>query len=126
MKNILYALLFFTLLTGILYSCYYDNIEYLYPELSTNCDTTNVTFSGSIVTLLQNNCWTCHSNSAASSFGGNIKLQNYADVVAMSDRIRGSILHENGYSAMPKNGGMIDNCSLKQYQLWLSAGKPNN
>ena len=110
----------------LLYSCYYDNMEYLYPSLSGSCDTTNVTFSGSVTSMLQNYCLTCHSNSSATLFGGGYKLQNYSDVSALSDRIRGAIHHESGYSAMPKNGGTLDACTLQQFDTWLAAGKPNN
>lgn len=120
------SIYFLFVLTLIMYSCYYDNMEYLYPELNNNCDTTHVTFSGSVVPILQNNCWSCHSNSSSASFGGNIRLQDYADISAMGDRIRGAIKHESGYSAMPKNGGMIDACSIRQFDIWLSAGKPDN
>ena len=110
----------------LLNSCYYDNLEYLYPTLSSSCDTTNVTFSGSVTAMLQNYCVTCHSNSSAASFGGGYKLQDYADVSAMSDRIRGAINHESGYSAMPKNGGLLDACTIRQFNIWLAAGKPDN
>ena len=111
---------------SLFYSCYYDNLEYLYPSLSSSCDTTHVTFSGSISVMLQNNCLSCHSNSSAALFGGGYQLQNYADVSAFSDRIRGAINHESGYSAMPKNGGSLDACTIRQFDIWLAAGKPDN
>ena len=112
--------------SAIFYSCYYDNMEYLYPEVNSVCDTTNVTFSVSITRMLQNNCWTCHSKSVAPSFGDNIVLQSYNDVSAWSDRIRGAINHENGFSAMPKNTASLDACTIRQYEIWLNSGKPNN
>jgi len=107
-------------------SCYYDSEEALYPALSTSCDTTNVTFSGTIVTILDNNCYSCHSNSTAASYGNNIRLQNYADVLARADRIVGSIKHLDTYSAMPKTGGMIKTCSINQFDIWVRKGMPNN
>jgi hypothetical protein len=125
MKKI--SILLFALVSLIiLYSCYYDNMEYLYPDLNSTCDTSQVTFNGTISVMLQNNCLSCHSNSSAATFGGGIRLQNYSDVSASGDRVRGAINHESGYSAMPKNGGTLDACSIQQFDIWLAAGKPEN
>lgn len=127
MKKILPVLLLALLsFPVIFYSCYYDNMEYLYPEISTNCDTTHITYSGTVAVIMQNNCLSCHSNSVASSFGGGIRLQDYADVSARIDRVIGAVRHLSGYSAMPKNGGSLDACSIRQLEIWVKAGKPNN
>lgn len=107
-------------------SCYYDNEEALYPALNTSCDTTNVTFSGTIVSLLNNSCYSCHSNSTAASFGNNVRLQNYADVQTRAVSIAGSIKHTGSYSPMPKNGGQIKTCSIIQFDIWVRIGMPNN
>jgi hypothetical protein len=107
-------------------SCYYDNEEALYPTLSSSCDTTNVTFSGTIVPILSDNCYSCHSNSTAASSGNNIRLENYADVASNAIRVQGSINHTGSYSPMPKNGGMIKACSITQFDIWIKNGMPNN
>ena len=106
-----------------LFSCYYDNQEFLYPEIGNSCDTTNVTFTTGINPLMQNNCWSCHSNSMASSFGGGIRLQDYADVSSQSARILGAMKHQAGFSPMPKNSGMLDPCSIRRFEIWISSGK---
>lgn len=110
----------------LVFSCYYDSEEALYPSLSTSCDTLNVTFSTSVTSILNNNCWSCHSNTTAASSGGNIRLQNYADVKAQSTKIAGSVKHLQGYAAMPKNGGKIKDCSIRQFDIWVKNGMPNN
>jgi hypothetical protein len=107
-------------------SCYYDNEEALYPTLSSSCDTTNVTFSWTIVPILSDNCYSCHSNSTAASSGNNIRLENYADVASNAIRVQGSINHTGSYSPMPKNGGMIKACSITQFDIWIKNGMPNN
>jgi hypothetical protein len=99
-------------------SCYYDSEEFLYPQLSTSCDTTTVTFAATIVPILNNNCYSCHSNTTAASLGNN--------VVANATAIAGSINHTGTWKPMPKNGGKIKACSLKQFDIWVAAGKPNN
>ena len=109
-----------------LVSCYYDNEEALYPVVNTACDTTNVTFSGSVAPILANNCLSCHSNSSAASLGNGIRLEDYADVKANSGRISGAIKHTGGYSPMPKNGGMLKPCLITQIDIWIGNGMPDN
>jgi len=110
----------------VYYSCYYDKEELLYPQLFAICDTTNVTFKSSITSILGNSCYSCHNNSVASTYGGNIKLQDYADVKANINRVYGAINHLNGYSAMPKGGGSISSCAIRTIKIWMDAGSPNN
>jgi hypothetical protein len=104
-------------------SCYYDNEEALYPTLSTSCDTTNVTYSGTIAPIMNSNCVGCHSGSSA---GGSILLTNYTEVVAHASRITGSIKQLSSYSPMPKNGGKLKDCSITQWDIWVRKGMLNN
>lgn len=104
-------------------SCYYDNEEALYPALNNTCDTTNVTYSGTIVPILNNSCLGCHSSAAT---GGSILLTTYAQVVASAPRITGSIKQLPNFSAMPKNSSKISSCSISQWDIWVRNGMPNN
>ena len=110
------------------YSCYYDNEEYLYPQPDTACDTATVTYSTSVRSLLDNNCLSCHSNNEASLRGGNIKLENYADVKlrAGDGSLLGAISHESGYSPMPREAPKLDDCSISIIRIWVNAGSPDN
>lgn len=125
MKRLIISLATVAIFLFFLVSCYYDSEEALYPALSTSCDTTNVTFSGTIVPILDNNCFACHSNNTAAS-NNTIPLQNYADVLAKADRIVGSIKHLNSFSPMPKSGGLIKTCSINQFDIWVRKGMLNN
>jgi hypothetical protein len=107
-------------------SCYYDNEEALYPTLSSSCDTINVTYSGTIVPILSNNCYSCHSNKTAATSGNNIPLENYTDVTSRIDAVAGSINHTGSFSSMPKNGGKLKVCSLTQFDIWIRKGMINN
>jgi hypothetical protein len=122
-----YLILFTILLTVVVSSCYYDSEEYLYPSTSSQCDTTNVTYSLSVVPIIQNNCLSCHSNSTA-SMGGNIKLEDYADVKLRADdhRLLGSVEHQSGYSPMPQGAKKLDDCKISTIRIWVNAGAPNN
>ena len=124
MKRIILPLVF--VLATIMAACYYDNQEALYPSYSSTCDTSNVTFSTSITSILSNNCWGCHSNATADSYGSSIKLQDYADVKAQISSIVPAINHTGSLSPMPKGGNMLGTCSLTQFSIWVRKGTPNN
>lgn len=108
-------------------ACYYDSEEYLYPQLGNPCDTANVTFSLSVKPMLQNFCYSCHSNST-SSLGGNIRLEDYADVKLRADdgSLYGSISHSGGFSPMPMGAAKLQDCNIVLVQKWIDTGTPNN
>jgi hypothetical protein len=126
MKKTILSLVMFIITLLAVVSCYYDSEEALYPSLSSSCDTLNVTFSGTIAPILGSNCLSCHSNSAAASAGGNIRLQDYADVKAQNARIAGAVKQLSGFSPMPKNGGRLSDCSIRQFDTWVLNGMPGN
>jgi hypothetical protein len=113
-----YLILLTLLLMIVVSSCYYDSEEYLYP---------NTTYAKSVVPILQNYCYSCHSNSTA-SMGGNIKLEDYADVKLHADdhRLLGSMEHQSGYSPMPQGSKKLDDCKVSTVRIWVYAGAPNN
>lgn len=109
--------------------CYYDNEERLYPQVSSGCDLSNVTYSASVVPILQASCLSCHSNSAVSrGDGGGIKLENYSDVktLANNGKLMGAVNHATGYSAMPLGGGKLTACEISTLQTWIDSGTLNN
>lgn len=105
-------------------SCYYDNEQDLYPSPPA-CDTTNITYSGTVNPILQVNCNTCH-NSVDQQ--GGIITDNYTDLqtIINNGKFRGAINHLEGYLPMPKGGEQLNNCDLTQINLWLDNGAPNN
>jgi len=106
--------------------CYYDSQEFLYPQLNSACDTTNITFSGSVKPILDL-CLGCHSNSTAASYGGNVKLENYADIKITVDnnKLMASI-NQTGPKPMPKNSAKLPDCQITIIRKWIEAGAPNN
>ena len=89
------------------------------------CDTLNITFSGTVVPILQSKCTGCHSGGAPS---GGINLTTWADVnsQAQSGKLTGSINHLPGFSPMPKSGPKLPNCEIRKIELWVAQGAPNN
>ncbi len=90
------------------------------------CDTLNVTFSGTISPIVQNNCagGSCHD---ASSPAANINLTTYAGVaqVANNGSLAGAIQHQSPYTSMPP-GLWLTQCQIDQVLIWVQAGSPNN
>ena len=94
------------------------------------CDSTNVTFSGTIFPIIQNNCLGCHSGENPE---GGISLTNYNQVKASAEipagtpgSLWGAITHAAGNSPMPKNGNQLSDCKIAQIEMWIGDGMPNN
>ncbi|MGD0756145.1 MAG: hypothetical protein ABR927_13910 [Bacteroidales bacterium] len=123
MKRLFISLATLSIFLLFFVSCYYDNEEALYPTLNNACDTTNVTYSGTIAPLLNNNCTGCHGGSIPS---GGILLTNYASVqtVASSGMLMNA-LNGNGVPVMPASGS-LSVCKIAQFQIWIRNGMPNN
>jgi len=116
-------------LLAILAGCYYDNEEELYPNVP-DCDTTNVTYSGTIWPIISSNCTSCHSGSAPQ---GNRHLDDYASISAAAlvpagqpGSLYGAISHHPDNSPMPKNGTKLSDCKIAQVKAWIDAGVPDN
>jgi hypothetical protein len=127
MKNFLFAVLI-TLISMLAFNaCYYDVESQLYPAGGTTCDTTNVTYSITIRSILQNNnCLTCHSGTGAA--GNNIVLDSYTSVktYAQNGKLYGSINQDPGFVAMPQGGTKISVCDLNRVRIWINSGIQNN
>lgn len=108
-------------------SCYYDNEQDLYGTDVTACDTTNITYLGKVAPIIDNKCYSCHSNANAADSGGAISLEGYVNIADYAaDNLLCSIQHGSGCSAMPKGGGKIPDCDITVIKMWIDAGYPNN
>ncbi|MEI6140031.1 MAG: hypothetical protein WCP85_12250 [Mariniphaga sp.] len=112
----------------VLFGCYYDSEEALNGKPGVGCDITVTKFSTEVKPILQSNCLSCHSNTAAGGNGGGIKLQDYADVKTYADngKLIGTINHSSGFAAMPKGGGKLTDCNILVVQTWINRGKLND
>ena len=122
MKGKFTCYLFFYLAV-IMISCTYNNEEELYPV--EKCDTTHVTYSASIVPIIEQNCYECHEQAAPIS---GIPLEGYANIKAMVDagRIIGALRHQVGFSAMPKDRPSLPECEILKIEKWIADGAPDN
>ena len=89
------------------------------------CDTTIVTFSGTVWPLMQTWCMGCHSGSNA---GGGIPIENYNNLVTIANngKLMGTITHSAGYSPMPKSSDKLSDCQIAEIRIWIEDGTPNN
>lgn len=92
---------------------------------NSGCDTTNVTYSGSIAPILQSRCTGCHG---ATNPQGNINLTTYANVAALANAgaLYGAVDRQPNYAAMPPSGSKIPQCELDLIRIWIQNGTPNN
>jgi hypothetical protein len=118
--------IFFGLLAfGIFFqSCYYDNEVYLYGAGGSACDTTNVTYSGTIVPILNNNnCNTCHTSTS----GNGVIITDYANLKIIANN--GSLVNSvngTGVPLMPLGGPKMSSCTLAKISKWVRDGALNN
>lgn len=88
------------------------------------CDTINpVTFSGTIWPVIQTSCLGCHSGTSPS---GNVNLGSYASVsVPAGNGQLIKSLRGAGVPRMPP-AGTFSLCRIRQFEIWVSNGFPNN
>ncbi len=89
-----------------------------------DCDSVNVTFSGTIQPVIELYCKGCHSGSAPSA---GLSLTTYAQIKEAVDnrQLANHINQAGGYSVMPPSG-QLSKCKLAQFNKWISYGTPNN
>ena len=89
------------------------------------CDTTNVTFSGTVLPVLNTYCNGCHSGSAPSA---DINLSSWAGVMpsVTNGSLVGSVEFSSSYSAMPKGGNQLSDCNISVIKKWVDLGAKND
>jgi|688.fasta_scaffold03792_5 hypothetical protein len=109
------------ILALVLGGCYYDKEEVLYPN--SFCDTTNVTWSGTIQPLVQSRCATpgCHVTGAQSP-----DLSTYSAFKAQVDQGRIEARAIQGTPSFMPPSGKMPNCNIQQLQVWIDAGALQN
>lgn len=92
-----------------------------------DCDTTNVTYTATVLPIIALRCQGCHTNTNAS---GGIALANYSQIKATvsNGKLWGSINHAAGYKPMPYPAGnsKMPFCDLRKVKIWIDQGAPNN
>ena len=121
MKRVLIIIVLISLLQC---GCYYDKHDLLNPGASA-CDTTIVTYSGSVNPIITDNCTGCHSGTNA-PLGITLDIYAGVNVQALNGKLLGAVTHSAGFSPMPKNGLKLNDCNIGKIRKWVSSGAPNN
>lgn len=87
-----------------------------------NCDTTNYTFSGAVLPIMQKYCAGCHNGSARSDYTTYETIKNGV----LNGDILPAVRHDVGYPIMPENAAKLLDCQITQLEKWAAAGAPNN
>ena len=94
------------------------------------CDTTNVTYSGTIEPLINENCLGCHSGPSAQS---GIHLENHDQVAYQAGipagqpgSLWGAVTNTDPAKRMPRFGAPLSDCKLDQIRIWIDAGRLDN
>jgi hypothetical protein len=109
----------------MLQSCYYDNEVYLYGAGgSVACDTTNVTYSGTIAPLMSSNCNSCHNTTT----GNGVNTSDYTNLklIVTNGKLVKSVNWTAGAIQMPLGGQKLSTCSLAKISKWVNNGALNN
>jgi hypothetical protein len=90
-----------------------------------DCDTTDVSFAQNIMPIFNQNCVACHSGSIPQ---GGLLLTNHTQIsnAVLTKNLFPIVSHELGYIIMPPSGVKISDCSLRQLELWIQDGMPDN
>ena len=93
---------------------------------TTSCDTSNITYTASILPILQNYCLGCHTTSSASSSGGGIILDNYNAVKssAQTGHLMCSIQWTGTCYKMPKSASQLSSCNIHKFVIWVNNNFP--
>ncbi|MBU2649947.1 MAG: hypothetical protein KKA81_03355 [Bacteroidetes bacterium] len=89
------------------------------------CDTLNVTYTSIIGPMINKFCVGCHNNN--NPLGG-ITLEGYNNLVTVANNgsLLGVIRWESGFPQMPKNGNKLSDCQIRQTEIWIENGTPND
>lgn len=112
-------------------SCTFDNEEDKYGAY---CDSSSVTWSGSIVPILEMHCLECHAQAVAANSGGGFEFEQYQSIKSYLDQAKdayySSIKHEevNGVmvNPMPKERPKMSACEIRKMEIWIEAGYLEN
>ena len=115
-------------MVGLLLSWSCATSEEIVPEDEPLCDLDSVTYAGTIVPILEANCYTCHDASNAPVFAEGIILEGYDNIMIQINkgRLLGAIRHQPGFTAMPRNLPQLPECTIREIETWVEAGAPDN
>lgn len=118
MKKVITLIFISVLIPAFYYSCYYDNVQDLYPG-SVQCDSIQVDFINTIKPMVEVNCAIpgCHTVGA-----GQVNLTTYQGIKTIADNGK---LEERVITRkdMPPTQP-LSYCDIQYLKSWLQSGAP--
>jgi hypothetical protein len=90
------------------------------------CDTSNVTYSGTIRPIIERNCIGCHSEATPLNSDTDLSRYDSLYVEAMNGELMSSLDHSGYVVAMPQDVDQLPDCLIRQFRAWVNKGAPNN
>jgi len=108
-------------ITVLCTGCYYD--KQVEP---TNCDSTGMTYTNNIKSILVTNCTSCHYAGNDVSVGGGYNYEAYNGIknMAINGKLLPAINHAAGAQPMPKNAPKLSDCDIAKFTNWVNNGAP--
>lgn len=96
-----------------------NDTTFVIPPDTTECDSSFVTYPGTVYPIFQANCISCHGPPTPAA---GIDLTDYEDVsfIAQSGALMGVIQHLPGYTPMPDNAPPLTECEIALVQKWIN------
>jgi len=110
----------FAILWSTMTGCYYDKEEELYPFAS--CDTSAVTWSGTISPMLLTNCAISGCHVAGGTGPGDLTAYTNVKTAVDNGRLRQEVVVRR---TMPPSGSMSP-CDREKIDTWIKNGAPEN
>jgi hypothetical protein len=122
---------------GLLSACSYTRIE---PQ---GCPTTykGVSYEKDVVPIFRTNCYRCHDAahyqlpSSSGGAGSAMNMESFSSVSTWTSSATGKggvsymvgcISHNEGFTAMPFDGGKLTPCEIALIKTWVDEGAQNN
>jgi len=125
MRNIIFISL-------IVFSCTWKKENFVVAQTS-NCDTSNTSYSKVIQPIFQANCYSCHSTSVTST-GGGLDIQNFTSLTNYLNRNYTGVFGSQFYNVISQSQGTLPmppgyklpDCDIAKIKAWINKGAPNN
>lgn len=89
------------------------------------CETENMSYSDDIRPILQLNCYSCHSGSSPNA-GLDLSQYSVVETISLNGRLLGAVKHQSGYTPMPYQTDMLNDCTIMKIESWVNDGAQNN
>ena len=89
------------------------NPEEPLPPGPVDCDTSNVTFNGSVLPIFQ-------ANGPNPYYGLDLTNFDHLAAIVKNGSLIGSVKHAEGFYPMPKAGAKLSDCDIKLIEIWAN------